>query len=974
MVNSQDKILEKLNPQQKKAIAHGKGPLLIIAGAGTGKTAVITRRIAYLIQSKQAKPEEILALTFTDKAAIEMQERVDVLVPYGFTDTWIQTFHAFGDRILKEKSMEIGLTPDFKVLTKPEAVVFFQEHIFDFPLDYYRPLSNPTKFIMAMLTLFSRAKDEDVSPDEYINYAKKLEKQSLKNIKDQALAEEAAKQLEIASCYKRYQELLAQEGKVDFGNQFFLTLQLFRKRPSILKYYQKQFKFILVDEFQDTNYAQFEIVKLLAASHKNLTVVADDDQSIYKWRGAAVSNILNFIKTYPKAKKIPLTKNYRSTQAILDSAYGLIQNNNPDRLEVQAKINKQLIGKVKGGQSPRHLHFDTVSSEADEVAKVIKEKVESGKYNYEDFAVLVRSNSDADPFLKAFNMHSLPWRFSGNQGLYSREEVRLCIAFLRLIASLNDSLSLYYLASSEIYKLPIVDLTLCMNYSSRRKVSLFGVFQSLDRIEELKSISGEARATVEKIVKDIVGFLKTSRDHTTGRLLYKFLTESGYIKKLVKNPSLVNEEKIKNIAKFFEMVRNFEIVAREDRVIYFVNYLDMLVQAGDDPATVEADLDISAINVFTIHKAKGLEFDVVFLVSLVMGKFPWPRRHETLEFPVELIKDILPSGDFHIQEERRLFYVGMTRAKKELFLTSARDYGTKKTRKISKFVLESLGSQEEQVVHKVDAIEAIERHAPKPESKLKTTGVIPDEQILNLSYYQIDDYLTCPLKYKYVHILRVPILEHQVVIYGKAMHDAVQRYNQNRIRKVSTKLDEIIAVFEDSFRPEGFLSQEHYKQRLSAGKRALEDFFKIEKKNKVIPSYIEKEFSFLIDNIRIVGRWDRIDKRGNEEVVIDFKTSEVKKQKDADEKTKKSLQLDIYSLAYQKIFNNIPDWVELYFLESQLIGRAKKSQKDIDSVIDKIETAAKGIRSGSFGAKPAYLACNFCAYSQICPAAVLKKY
>jgi DNA helicase-2/ATP-dependent DNA helicase PcrA len=214
--------------------------------------------------------------------------------------------------------------------------------------------------------------------------------------------------------------------------------------------------------------------------------------------------------------------------------------------------------------------------------------------------------------------------------------------------------------------MPLVDLTFAMNYSSRRHQSLFGVFQNIATIEELKSISKEAVATIEKIVKDILHYLEISRTQTTGRLLYRFLIDSGYINRLVKNPSLQNEDKIKNIAKFFDMVRNFEIVAKEDRVIYFVNYLDMLIQAGDDPATVEADLDIPAINVLTIHRAKGLEFEVVFLVSLVMGKFPWPHRHETLELPDELIKDILPAGDFHIQEERRLFYVGMTRAKKEL--------------------------------------------------------------------------------------------------------------------------------------------------------------------------------------------------------------------------------------------------------------------------------------------------------------------
>ena len=438
---------------------------------------------------------------------------------------------------------------------------------------------------------------------------------------------------------------------------------------------------------------------------------------------------------------------------------------------------------------------------------------------------------------------------------------------------------------------------------------------------------------------------------------------------------MVNEDKIKNLAKFFEMVRNFEIVAREDRVIYFVNYLDMLIQAGDDPATVEADTDIPAINVLTIHKAKGLEFEAVFLVSLVMGKFPWPRRHETLELPVELIKDILPAGDFHTQEERRLFYVGMTRAKKELYLTSARDYGTQRPRKISRFVFEAVGgAEEEERIRKVKAIEAIKRHAPRAELKRKGDAKVPQEQLLNLSHYQIDDYLTCPLKYKYVHILRVPILEHHVVIYGKAMHDAIQRYNQNRQKNIPTKLDELISVFENSFKPEGFLTREHYEKRLTVGKRTLEEFYKREEASKIAPAHVEKEFSFVLDNIRIRGRWDRIETRGDEVAIVDFKTSQINKQKDADERTKKSLQLSIYSLAYKMIFNKLPDSVELHFLESGLVGSASKTEKELEATIKKIETAAQGIRSAEYNAKPAYMACNFCAYNQICPAAISKKH
>lgn len=263
-----DKVLEGLNQEQIQAVTHKDGPLLIIAGAGTGKTRVITQRIAWLINQGLAKTDEILALTFTDKAAKEMQERVDILMPYGYTDIWISTFHAFGDRILRENALVAGLNPDFKVLAQPEAAVFFREHLFEFTLDYYRPLAEPTRFIEALISFFSRAKDEDICASEYLKYAQDFLIQTKANPQDLANLELAVQQMEVASAYVKYQELLAKEGLVDFGNQFYLSLELLRAHPLILKNYQTQFKYILVDEFQDTNFAQFQMVKLLTGAKK----------------------------------------------------------------------------------------------------------------------------------------------------------------------------------------------------------------------------------------------------------------------------------------------------------------------------------------------------------------------------------------------------------------------------------------------------------------------------------------------------------------------------------------------------------------------------------------------------------------------------------------------------------------------------------------------------------------------------------
>jgi DNA helicase-2/ATP-dependent DNA helicase PcrA len=966
-------VLEGLNKEQLEAVTHKEGPLLIIAGAGTGKTTVITRRIAWLLSEGLCKTNEILALTFTDKAARQMQERVDELVPYGYTDIWISTFHAFGDKLLRENALIAGLNPDFKVLTQSEAAVFFREHIFKFKLNYFRPLADPTRFIEALIQLFSRAKDEDISPEEYIKFAQELSIKAKESPEDLALQEEAVQQAEVALAYATYQELLAREGLLDFGNQFYLALNLLREHPAILKKYQKQFKYILVDEFQDTNFTQFQIVSLLSAGFKNINVVADDDQCIYRWRGAAYSNVLNFIEEFPEAKKISLIQNYRSTQPILDSAYQLIQNNNPERFEVKANINKHLIGVSKEGKGPVHLHFDTVSTEADNVVKIIRDKVKSNDFKYNDFAILVRSNSDAEPFIQALNLEDIPWQFSGNQGLYSREEVKLCINFLRVAANLSDSLSLYYLVSSEIYGLNLVDLNSCSHYAKRRNKPLYSVFAELGSIEELKNVGEDSRKKIEKILADLEKFLKIAREETTGRLLYAFLTDTGYLKKLTQTQNLENETKIQNIAKFFNNVRDFELVAKEDRVISFVTYLNLLIEAGDDPPTVEADLDTDAVNILTIHKAKGLEFRVVFLVSLVQGRFPWPRRSQSIELPDSLIKEVLPTGDFHIQEERRLFYVGLTRAKEELYLTSAEDYGGKRLRRVSQFVFEALGTEnKEKEKKKASAMEAIQRFAPKKDSVKAQVKKFNEDAPVRLTYYQIDDYLTCPLKYKYVNILRVPIMEHHTVIYGRAMHEAVTRYYQYRLSGKKMQLGELLDAFRDSFDPQGFLDKAHQEERFKVGLAALNQFFHAEEARKKEPKFIEKDFSFMFDGNKITGRFDRVDEDSEETVIVDFKTSEVREQKVADKKAAESLQLALYSLAYQNIFGKLPNRVELYFLESGLTGSQKIEEEGLDKIKDKIKEVAQGLRKQNFEATPTYMACSYCAYNQICPQVKLR--
>ena len=988
------RIMADLNPAQKQAVIHGEGPLLIVAGAGTGKTRVITSRIAYLIAAKKARAEEILALTFTEKAAQEMEERVDTLVPYGFADVWIGTFHAFGDRILRDWSIELGLTSNFRVLTQAEQLIFLKEHLFDLPLKRYRPLGNPTKHLRAILTLISRAKDEDISPEDYLAYAEKQiasvaalprndDKDALPgNDDEEELAKTrdyAASQLELAKVYQKYQELMAKNGLIDFGDQIRLILNLLRSRPAVLAELQKKFRYILVDEFQDTNYSQFQLIKMLAGKSGNMTVVFDDDQAIYKWRGASISNIWSFKKIYPQAQQIVLTENYRSTQEILDTSNRLIHFNDPERLEIKDKIDKKLIARspYAAKKNSVHLHlFDAISSEADKVAEIIEEKYRSGKFKLGEMAILVRNNHDSIPYLQALNMKGLKWTFSGSRGLYDKPEIRLCLSFLSVIADLHDPTSLYDLMASRVYEFPALLLSQLSSEAHRKHRSLFYLLGHQAEIDPEIEIDEAAAGKIKELLADLEYFTGLSVDRPTGEVLYEFLMKKGILEKLAERESPQSEQEIKNIAKFFEIIRHTSETLERNRIKEFVPYLDLLREAGDNPAEAPVDWDEDAVPVLTIHKAKGLEFPVVFMGSLVKGKFPVTERSEPLEIPRQLVQEHLPEGDYHLAEERRLFYVGMTRARQELYLLSSRDMGGIRERKISPFISEALDILPENLAYqKTPALTRIESQAPLPfeEPLAKSSG--GEAKKITFSYQQLDDYETCPLKYKYVHILRVPIRLHHSIVYGAALHQAMQRFLQRWMAGRPMSEDELLRVYQEAWRSEGFISRQHEEQRFAAGQEALRRFYREDFPKDIPPTYVEKEFSCQIGDVKLIGRWDRVDVLPDgSAAIIDYKSSEIQEQKNADKRVQDSArsgQLGLYAIAYEKMNGVLPARLELRFLDAGLRGCAEPNAKHLAVLAKRVGEVAAKIREGKFTAKPEYQACRFCAYSQICPSSEL---
>jgi DNA helicase-2/ATP-dependent DNA helicase PcrA len=985
---AQDRILEGLSDSQREAVLHGDGPLLIVAGAGTGKTTVLTRRIAHLIASKRARPEQILALTFTDKAAVEMAERVDQLIPYGYAETWIGTFHAFGDHVLRESALEIGLSPEFRVLTRPEQIIFLRERLWRLPLLRYRPLGDPTQHLSALLGLVSRAKDEDVSPARYKQWAEE-QRAKLDGPRGEAgftpaeprgglggapeappssMKDEAERHLEVAAFYAAYQSLLAEAGAADFGDQISRALSLLRERPSVLAKLRERYRYVLVDEFQDTNHAQLELVRLLAGPDRpNMTVVGDDDQAIYRWRGAAAANLLAFRRLYPQAREVVLTENHRSTQVILDAASRLIAYNNPYRLEVIAGLDKRLRSARRTGPPVRHLHLDSVSAEADAVAALIEERIARG-HRPRDLAILVRSNSEADPFLRALNVKALPHRFTGNRGLYAREEVRLLVSFLRALASPDDSVPVFHLAGGELYAMPERDLIRLNRHAARKNRPLLEVLRGLPADEELAAIGGATREAAARLVTDLDAATEDVPGRRTGEVLYRFLQSSGLLARLSKEASAEAEARVKNIARFFEIVKGYGDVAEHDRVPAFVAHLDLLREAGDDPAVAEADPDDDAVPVLTVHKAKGLEFPVVFLVGCVEQKFPLRARRDPLELPAELLPEAMPGGDPHLQEERRLFYVAMTRAKEELILTSAADYGTARARKVSRFAVEALDlPSPAPAPRKSQALEALARHQPMPPEAPRPDPPLAASETLTLSFRQIDDYRTCPLKYKYIHRLKVPLLVHHRVVYGSAVHKAVQAHFRARVEGLPSSEDDVIAAFRAAWVSEGFLSREHEEQRLRAGEEALRRFIQEEARAPLIPTGVEQEFAFFVGRTKVQGRYDLVVEREGRITILDFKTGAIDDPEEARKRAKESLQLDVYALAHLRTTGRLPDWVELRFLESGLAGGKRPTAEEAARTEEVVTEVSAQIRQRDFEARPSYMACGQCAFRDICP-------
>jgi DNA helicase-2/ATP-dependent DNA helicase PcrA len=1040
----------QLNKEQAEAVAFGEGPLLIVAGAGTGKTSVISERIVGLINSGKAGSEEILALTFTEKAAGEMEERVDRLLPYGaFFDLSISTFHSFCQDVLTADGLDIGLPTDFKLLNEYEQYALFKKHLDRFGLDYYRPMGNPTKFIRDLLKHFSRCKDEDITPLAYLEYADELrqnldgmlsgkigkkkgkrpspsgatpatppEEGTFLNAKgefDGEVAELEVKKIEeVANAFHIYQNLLLENNALDFGDLINYCLKLFRERPNILAHYQNKFKYILVDEFQDTNWAQYELVKLLAAPQNNITVVGDDDQAIYRFRGAAMANILEFQKDYPAAKQIFLIENYRNRQNILDLSYEFIKLNNPNRLEAQlAKDGCELCKKLKANiKDVGEIEVLRGSDSADELARVVKKiadiKAQDKEANWGDFAILARSNDAGKEICAYLDEAKFPYKLFSSRGLYGVEPIINSISYLKAVADQYDGVALYKTLTLPVFNFSAEELA-ALNYIVYRKA------MSLYKVLNEAAILGLGEATLEKINKFLATFRKHAADarhKPASEIFSDFLEDSGYLKFLYSQPEREAIIATNQLNQFMKRIKSFETASADKSTREFLAELEVEIEAGEQGTLPSSDEDDPAmIKIMTVHAAKGLEFKYVFVINLIDKRFPSIERGESIKIPDALLDETIPEGDHHLEEERRLFYVAITRAKKGIYFSWSSDAGGKRERRASRFLIET------KLVEDLDIKNADEKSPLLPKEgsgggsvggllkKLRQTTPSPSLERRGIpkaperfSYSQFEAYERCPYQYRFDNILRVPKRGNFQMSFGKTMHSTLQKIlqivkqagekKQDSLfesplsggvaaprgrgglelddKKELINLDECLKIYEESWIDEWYETEANKNKYHEKGKEIVKIFYEQHQNNWPKVLFLEKDFALRMkvdgEGITIKGKIDRIDEMPDGKLkIVDYKTGKPKEKLEFNEKA----QLLIYQQAVKEVFRQEVGALCYRYLtdnsEIEFLGK----EKDFVKLDEKISATIRAIRAGEFPATPG-MQCKFCDYSGIC--------
>jgi DNA helicase-2/ATP-dependent DNA helicase PcrA len=969
----------ELNPEQQAVVEHGEGPLLVVAGAGTGKTRVITRRICRLLETDTSLlGENILGLTFTEKAAGEMKSRVVKAAGERAKDVWLSTFHKFCmDRILREAN------PELETIDDVEHWILLRQNMRELGLKHFTRLAEPGEFLSDFVKFFSRCQDELVTPEDYERYveglraAHEVRKASLDDETRAAGEENLARQGEVARAYRISERLQRERKLVTFGGQLLRAVELLRADEKWRARLREQYRYILVDEFQDTNIAQLELLWLLAGKQRNIVAVGDENQAIYRFRGASFGSFTIFFERFcgtaahAKREGLPLrslTRNYRSTKRILDVASTVIQHN-----ERPAFLpHRTLATENPAGEKIRIVEFGAPEEEAHWISSEV-ERLHAAGRPWRSNAILYRKHTHRGRIVDVLRRKRIPFRIRGLSVL-SNTLVRDLLAYLRLIGVRSDNVACARVLAAPYWGLEPRDLVRLAERAGKKQ-SLYDALEAPQ--QELAFHSG--MKTSELV--DFLTSLRRQAARATVRNVFDALVAGLGLSPLPSDADRLNLER------FAEFLADWEKKSEEKSLAAFIEYFDFFLEAGGEIAQTEEPAD-DAVQLMTAHSAKGLEFDHVFVLSLSDGEFPARPQAPVLEFPPELMKEETPKGEYRIQEERRLFYVAMTRARRLLTLSTI----VNKRKKWSPFLDDILenpklkAAHAEQLSPKVaipkeeETVGSLPANPQRPQlfpailensraySRIALWAKAyhpPLAEPLELSASAIETYRSCPMKYLFGQVWGIRGGAQAAMTFGNVMHTTIREFvRENRVRR-RIPFEEVQAIFEREWTAAGFQDDYQEEEYRKAGSEQLRAF--CESYSRAPADVLEQEKAFelpLDPEVVIIGRMDQINRLGARRVeIVDYKTGNPKRPKQADQ----SLQLSLYALAAEEVLGYQAERLVFYNLTTNEPVATARDAKALQKAKDVVAEVADQIRAGEFPAKPGFV-CRYCDFRPICPA------
>jgi DNA helicase-2/ATP-dependent DNA helicase PcrA len=967
----------QLNDAQRRAITHGEGPLLVIAGAGTGKTRVITERIRHLLQSDDSlSGENILGLTFTNKAAGEMKARVVRSTGERGKAVTLATFHAFCESLLKEAS------PERLMIDKVDHWILLRRNLERLKLDKYRRLADPGQFLNDFVEFFSRCQDELVSSEDYQRYADALaaqlenERAALDEDTLKERTEGVALQQEIARAYRASEELLREKKRVSFGSLITGAVELLETNTEVRRTLQEKYRYILVDEFQDTNIAQLRLLELLAGPQKNIVAVGDNDQAIYRFRGASFGSFKLFLERFAGWRegqdstkfRVSLVENYRSTPNILRVATQVIAQNT-----VSADFPKKVLSANK--EESEKVRIVELETEQDEARWIVNEllRLHAAGRKWRDFAILYRQHAHRDELVEELSRHTVPFVIS-KLSILDHPLVKDVLAYLRLIATPFDDIASARVLAAPAWSLKPADLVRLAERARKGKKALYDMLQ----LPQGQLPFDSSHSSLGRLVDFFSEQRKTLRRRTAREILADLI-------EWLEVAQRASPHDRKYVTRLSEFAKEWESKSETRGLSEFVEYLDYYSQAGGT-ISLEEDFPGDAVQLMTVHGAKGLEFPQVFLLRVNNKKFPATERPHVFEFPAALMKEGEPAEQFHIQEERRLFYVALTRAENRLTLTTL----TEKKGKIPVFVEDMLMDP---AIKRRDIHQMSPKLPELPITAKKDSPLAGDSQLfpasseppkifsriadwalefhpptpepLTLSPSAVSGYRSCPQKFLFSRSWSLKEGPKAVLTFGSVMHTTIKRFVDQLRKGVKLPFTEVARIFETEWTSAGFEDDYQEKGYKQDGLEQLRAFHA--SMLEVPPKVLEQEKSFelpLENNVTIIGRMDQVNSLGRKDVeIVDYKTGKPKKDADA----KKDLQLSLYALAAKEIFEWNPVRLVFCYLQNNQTLVTTRDAKQLDEAQKIVLEAAADIRAGEFPPKPGFI-CRNCAYKPICPA------